>query len=759
MFDFFRHKIVVRLIVIIVTVVSIVTIGSTIYFRQSNTQIFRQFLDNTVVDTVQFAQLGYSWPVWNFDIETIERLNEAILNNPMFMAVNVYNSEHELMSGLKKDPTKKGRAVMPILGEPFTIQEGDKTLKKVSKTIEHYGANIGTFEIFYTEDIIEAAIHQGTIRIMLAFGLIAMGIIVTIFVGIRRLAIKPILTLAEVSQEVAKSNDYSIRVEKTSEDEIGFLYDGFNDMLYQIHKREMERDQAVMELKQAENLLSNVINSMPSMLISINEEGVISQWNEAAVQKTGIVATRAIGKDLWEIAPLFQSYQKHYNEVIERCEPQEFYRETLDNKEDAHAFYNVLLFPLISNGSKGMVMRVDDITEIEEKEEQLRQAQKMESVGTLAGGLAHDFNNMLGGITGSLSLIKHKLEQDNQIQSEDLSRYLGVMDGAADRAIDMVQQLLTLSRKHELSFAPVDLNLTIKHIVKICANTFDKCIELIPVYTDDRAMVNGDPTQLEQVLLNLCINASHAMTIMREEEKALGGKLRLDLKAIRVDRHFRATHPEAADIDYWRLSVRDTGVGMDKKTVAKIFDPFFTTKEKGKGTGLGLAVAYNIIKQHNGFVDVYSEQGLGTTFNVFLPVKDGVEVSEFMAEEELPRGSGLILVVDDEEMIRQVAQSILVECGYEVIFARDGVEGIEIFKQSHTEINAILLDMVMPRMAGKETYIEMRKIDPGLKVLLASGFKQDERVKAVLGMGVQGFIQKPYTLQSLAVAIDRIIKG
>lgn len=516
---------------------------------------------------------------------------------------------------------------------------------------------------------------------------------------------------------------------------------------------EKRREREILYLK---SYLGNIIESMPSMLIAIDADGRVTQWNQAAVETVGVDAAETCGQKLWDIVPYFGKYVNEIEEIIKTRTPKTFHRELLIN--GGEKYYDITLFPLVTNGTEGIAIRADDITEVDKKEQQLRQSQKMELVGTLAGGLAHDFNNVLGGIIGTLSLIKFKMQKEHYVKEEELKVYLDTMEKAGQRATDMVQQLLAVSRKQELSFAPTDLNLTIRHVMEICENSFDKSIELKPSYLEERAVVNADSTQIEQVLLNLCVNAYHAMSIMREEGERWGGRLTVSLEEITAGKRFCAIHPEAEKINYWMLSVGDTGVGMNPPQIDKIFDPFFTTKEGREGTGLGLAMVYNIVRQHKGFIDVYSEEGTGTTFNVYLPVLEKADMPEEKFEEDkIPKGEGLILVVDDEEIMRQTAKAVLEECGYEVILAKDGEEGVKVFKERNGEIQAVLLDMVMPKMSGKETFIEMKEFDPDLKVLLTSGFKQDERVEDVLKLGVNDFIQKPYTLEKLARKIKEIV--
>ncbi|MDC7232827.1 MAG: cache domain-containing protein [Spirochaetales bacterium] len=400
------------------------------------------------------------------------------------------------------------------------------------------------------------------------------------------------------------------------------------------------------------------------------------------------------------------------------------------------------------------------IRSINKAGDQLRRAQKMETVGTLAGGLAHDFNNMLGGIIGTLSLIENRLESDDCIEKETLDSYVEIMKDCSLRAANMVQQLLSLSRKQEMTLTQLDLNTIIKNVMKICQNSFDKSIQLNPVYLNRPALIRADGSQIEQSLLNFCINAEHAMTLMRSKGESWGGLLTVSIDPLTTDDYFCQIHPEARLGDYYVLSVKDTGVGMDMTTVAKIFNPFFTTKKKGEGSGLGLSMVYNIIKQHDGFIDVYTEPDVGTNMKIFLPAlsQDEIEEMKKRSPKVIPRGEGLILVVDDEKAMRQTAQEILTTNGYRVLMAHNGIEGLDQFKEHHNEIDAVLLDMAMPEMSGKECFIEMKAIDPSLKVVLTSGFRQDERVNDLMAMGVKVFVQKPYTFENLAEVFHRLFK-
>jgi PAS domain S-box-containing protein len=541
--------------------------------------------------------------------------------------------------------------------------------------------------------------------------------------------------------------------------EIYRLYQSFRERIEKIRDLFVELRQREQVIDKMRIYLKSIIDSMPSVLIAVDEQGGIHEWNQAAVRFTGLNASEVLGKKVWDVLPALKKYELDCLDALAHGRPKHHHRKILGREmiqDGTERYMDISVFPLFFNGAEEVAIRLDDVTEQERTEQQLRQAQKMETIGILVGGVAHDFNNVLSGIVGTLSLMKQHLQMSQAIPPQKLADYIQTMERAGARASDMIKQMLVLARRQELSLAPVELNGLIRQVAAICTNTFDKRIELDVRYHPGDAMVTADAVQIEQVLLNLAINAMHAMTIMRPDGKPHGGRLLISLSPLFADPFFCEGHREAKQgIRYWLISVQDTGEGMDVKTVAKIFDPFFSTKEKGQGTGLGLSIVYNIVREHRGFVDVYSEPGKGSTFNVFLPLLENVSaVAQVAADITLPRGEGCLLIIDDEEAVRSVAAEMLELCGYRVIAAENGLQGIDLYQRHRQEIQLVLLDINMPLLSGAETMVRLKEIDPEVKVVVTSGFIQDEKADVLMRLGAVGFVQKPFTLSLLAKSVS-----
>ncbi|MBE9487192.1 MAG: cache domain-containing protein [Chloroflexi bacterium] len=545
-----------------------------------------------------------------------------------------------------------------------------------------------------------------------------------------------------------------------SDDEVGKLAGYLNQFIDKLNEHHQalateisERKRSEKALRESEQTFHTLFDHSFQFIALLDPDCRVCKINKTALNFHNLTETEVLGKIFWNTP-----WWSHSETLVTQLKDAYAIARTGEvARFEAHStavqeiYLDISLKPVLDDTDQVIyiVAEARDVTDVRRAELELQQAQKMESVGTLAGGIAHDFNNILAGILGTISLLQLKRDKGQTIPEETLFKHLGTVSNAALRAKDIVNQLLTLSRKHDLQLASVDLRQIMEHVCQIAGNSFDKSVR-IEVQTDSSSPVHADANSLEQVFLNICINAAHAMTIMRPKGEPWGGTL-----SITVDKTFVESKTGNGAGDFWRVSIDDTGVGMDDATLERIFVPFFTTKPKGTSSGLGLAMVYNIVKQHQGFIDVQSKKGVGSTFHIYLPVgqKETRDSLSDDFKETLEPGEGLILVIDDEELIRNTASEILTACGYQVLTAQNGEEGVALYQKHHQEVRAVLLDMVMPVMAGKETFHALKTINPKVKVLLSSGFRHDSRVDEILQAGAVGFIQKPYPLYSLSSAI------
>ncbi|MBW2615018.1 MAG: response regulator [Deltaproteobacteria bacterium] len=390
-----------------------------------------------------------------------------------------------------------------------------------------------------------------------------------------------------------------------------------------------------------------------------------------------------------------------------------------------------------------------DITERKRAEEekaklqaQFQQAQKMESIGTLAGGVAHDFNNLLMGIQGYVSLMLMGVDSTHTHYE-----MLTGIEEQVQKGAELTRHLLSFARGEKYEVNPTDLNELIKKSSSMFGRT-KKEIKIHRKYQKDIYTVDVDRGQIEQVLMNLYVDAWQAMPD--------GGELYLQTENVTLDENYIEPF-QVEPGKYVKISVTDTGVGMNEETQQRIFEPFFTTKEMGKGTGLGLASAYGIIKNHDGFINVYSKKGEGTTFKFYLPASEKEVVEEKESGGKVLKGSETVLLVDDEDVIVDVDEQFLQKMGYAVLIARSGKEAIEIYEKGKDKIDLIILDMIMPDMSGRESYGRIREINPDVKVLLSSGYSINGQATQILEQGCNGFIQKPFNMKGLSQKLREIL--
>jgi two-component system cell cycle sensor histidine kinase/response regulator CckA len=503
----------------------------------------------------------------------------------------------------------------------------------------------------------------------------------------------------------------------------------------------METIEDVTERKVAEEKWHSLYNNLPGGSYTVNDEYIIEDVNDVLCAVTGFTREELIGRPCGTICP----------KGPHECPFFGLGKERKDNDETAVKGKDGRLVPIIKSarripaGNRDIILEnFQDITDRKHLEEQLRHSQKMEAIGQLAGGVAHDFNNILTAIIGYGSLLQMKIGKD-----ESLGKYVNQIIYSAERASNLTHSLLAFSRKHVIDLKAVKVNEIIEKAGKLLSRLVPEDIELRIVTCGD-CVVHADSMQIEQVMMNLVTNARDAMPD--------GGLLTISTEMIDLDEEFIRTNGYGEPGTYVLISVSDTGVGINEQTRGRVFEPFYTTKEVGKGTGLGLSIVYGIIKQHDGYVDVRSESGKGTTFRVYLPVIEGdddkLEIFETAAP---PRGSETLLLAEDEPVVRELTKSVLEEFGYTVMEAKDGVDAIEKFEANRDGIQLLILDVIMPRKDGKQVYNQIKKMRPDMKALFISGYTGDFLSRRGMLEENLNFISKPLTQNMLLRKVREVL--
>lgn len=378
-------------------------------------------------------------------------------------------------------------------------------------------------------------------------------------------------------------------------------------------------------------------------------------------------------------------------------------------------------------------------------EQQVHLLQRFEAIGRLAGGVAHDFNNVIGAIMGWADLGAHGAVAGSDLQDKFLK-----IRSQADRASTLTRQLLAFARRQVLQSRNTNLNELIKEAISLLRNVIGERIDIQMELAEDLRVVWGDPGQIEQVLMNLCLNARDAMPD--------GGRLFIQTKNSEIGDEYIRLHPYAVPGPYVLLRVLDTGTGMDAATLEHIFEPFFTTKETGKGTGLGLATVYGIVKQHKGFIDAESTPGRGATFQVYLPSGEGLpDAPEKPQNNTLRGGNEGILIAEDNEGLREAAREILESLGYRVMLAKDGADAVQVFEENHASIDLVFMDVVMPHLNGPEAYAQMCAIRPDLPVMFTTGYASEATLLSVRSVEKSVVLQKPYGSQYFAKMLREVL--
>ncbi len=497
------------------------------------------------------------------------------------------------------------------------------------------------------------------------------------------------------------------------------------------------------QLRSLQGFMQKLINASPYAVISINNQGLITTWNQSAEKILDVTFANAFGKNLYTLLPLFDKYKDIINEIMILKKTIYLNDEKVFIGEEDFKIANLTLYPVTAE-QNGVVIHIEDVSALKKLESSLLQAQKMESLGLLTSHIIHDFNNLLSGIMGYASLLEKKIADNPKVK-----KYVSTIINSSERASTLINQLLNFSRKKMAEKEIINLNDLIKESLDFLAMNL-KVINLDIQLYQSQILLRADKTKISQVLINLIINARDALENVQQPI--------LHIKTDLVD---ISNQSNLLDGQYALIEISDNGGGISQENLNKIFEPFFTTKGQGRGTGLGLAIVREIIRDFNGQIEVDSKPGRGTVFKILLPVI-AKEMFHSIAQEEAEPAAhleGMVLLIDDEEVVREIGHDMLKTLGLKCLTAANGTEGIEIFKKNSTEITLVILDIEMPGISGEKVFHILKELRPEIKILIASGYGREYLETEIFKSKISHFIPKPFKIEQLSYQVNKLIGG
>ena len=510
----------------------------------------------------------------------------------------------------------------------------------------------------------------------------------------------------------------------------------------------MENAALFDRLRKSEERYMDLFEHSPDMYHIVNREGVIVSCNQTEASRLGYRKDELVGHPILKLYPpdYHQDARRLLREIFENSQEVKGLEEQMVRSNGELIDVSVNASIIYDESAQPVFMRAvaRDITEKKKLEAKIVHAQRIDSIGNLAGGVAHDFNNILTSILGSTAIMMRKMKR-----TDPWYRFIEIIETAAKRGAGLTRQLLTFARKSSVQFRPIMVNDIVEETLHLFERSIDKTIDIKRILTDEICLVNGDDGQIQQALLNILINARDAMPD--------GGIITVQSAKINFDDQGPSLIAEARTGEYVALSITDNGVGMDKRTQQHIFEPFFTTKDQGKGTGLGLSVVYGVVNSHNGFITVQSEPEVGSQFTIYLPLLTGPENLRRPGKSvRLTRGGEHILVIDDEKDVGDVIGGMLTSLGYRVTIVDSGKKAIALYKKKK-RFDTVILDMNMPVIGGKETFFKLKELDPEVRVVISTGYTDRTAETSPLRDSVDGFLQKPYQMEELSKTLRVVL--
>ena len=748
-------KLMVTLIVLVTLVMGIVMI----YWLRNQRQSASSELEMHATQMVTLLGKTCAGPLWNIDLKSINEQLESVMADRQVFSVDLYVPGRDQPLVAKR---REGEAMDPIEREIAVIYVRDQPPLSVQ---------VGTLHLVYTRSYMYQMLAHTRLLIGAVVLVLLTSLCASTYILLKRMVKKPVGDLVAMAQRIAEG-DFTTGITVSSRDELSILAETFNFMTVklrelvenleqrnkQLSHEVSERIRAEEDLRKSEEFLNNVVENIPNMIfVKDAKELRFVRLNKAGEDLLGYSSEELMGKNDYDFFPEDEAefFTNKDRETLQNDNLLDIPEEPIQTKSGKKILHTKKIPILRRKGTPQYLLGIsEDSTERKKAEEekenlqsQLLQAQKMEFVGRLAGGVAHDFNNILGVILGYAELGLAQLAPDNPLYTN-----IDQIQRAGKRAADLTRQLLAFARKQPISPQILDLNVIVTDMLEMLRRLIGEDIDLTWSPCEKLWPVRMDPSQIDQILANLCLNARDAIAGV--------GKVTIETTNISFDKAYCTTHVGFIPGDYIQLTVSDDGCGMKKNILDKIFEPFFTSKDIGKGTGLGLSTVYGIIEQNGGFIHVYSEPGEGTTFRIYLTryTGKGEKWSDVKQSAEMIGGNETILLVEDEPELIDLCKTMLESLGYRVLAAGGPSEAIMLAEQYAGAIDLVLTDVVMPEMNGRDLCKKLLSLYPDLKRVFMSGHTIN--IIAHHGVLEEGvcFIQKPFSLLDLSSKICEALR-
>lgn len=744
-----RRSLSIQMLVSLVFWVSLIltlfAVGNAWFYR--NRSIER--LEHEVALEARQLETAIGEALWHYNIRQIDRVLDGVMENRVITAVTVF-------SELERFSRRRNPDWVPEKGFPDKGEKGGRTIS-VTRSVTYMGENLGRVTLWATPKFLDREIVQAGLYFALTMVLVDVVLVLILYSMISRIVITPLGKLQAYALSASRGDTDVPDTPMAFTGEMEVLRRSMARMLAELNLRYEDVQKQIRRFRDSEERFRILVNTIPDYIWLKDPDGVFLSCNRMFCSLLNLYPEEIIGRtdyDFWP-EPLADFFKEKDRRVMDTGQVLNN-EERVPGQDGEDIVWDTIKAPVFYADGKlmGVMGIARDITARVQTEaekiklrEQLNQAQKLESVGRLAGGVAHDFNNMLSVIRGNADLAEGEAGLPSRVKE-----YILEITRAADRSADLTRQLLAFARKEEVSPRLIRLNNALDGMLKMLNRLIGEDIELEWLPGKGVWSVKMDPSQLDHILVNLCVNARDAIKT--------DGRIAIETRNIKIDEGFCDTHPGARPGEFVMLAVRDNGEGIPKSVLPNIFDPFFTTKGRGKGTGLGLSTVYGVTRQAGGFITVYSEPGLGSVFHIYLPRVQDTDNNrpENEKSDASPRGTETVLLVEDEVSILSMIANILEKQGYTVMSTESSVEAVELAASFNGRIDLLLTDVIMPKLNGKDLSAIIRKDRPDLRVIFMSGYTADVIHKSDIERIDGRFIQKPFSNEDLLKTIREILE-